>query len=400
MPDINDLLSKQKGKAKKMGIQLKKIKRTGPTRPWEKNPAPTTPIKNEKIEKVSPPKKEIKNGLSTAGHKLQSDLPKEEMAGQTQRPVTGQILPSTQRKHLHARQYLLLKLLKKIVGPDQKTIPISYPEIYAKTLIADRTLKRYIAKFEDLGIIAGKNTGWQMDGRQATVFTLNERRLNDYLSDELILHQNLHVGGQNEGPVARHSLSSSSDLYINELSTTTYTKSGLSFSIEDLDATDWSELSLEKLRKIARQFRTLEKAQDFLDRVSYAIVSQKGTQSEIKSPVAFLMKCLKEGVDVDGKYKSRRVRAEEASLAQMEDERRQLREVHARKWKLTFEEWLEKDAACRAKEFEKKFEELHPTSGEYPLPDPIKLKKLREIQAACFILENQVPTHLKEMLLE
>jgi len=75
------------------------------------------------------------------------------------------------------------------------------------------------------------------------------------------------------------------------------------------------------------------------------------------------------------------------------------KEIEAKRYKLKFEEWLEGDAQKRIKEFEGQIAVLHPTTGEFALPAPVKLKKLREIQVDSFILENQVPTHLRELLL-
>jgi hypothetical protein len=151
----------------------------------------------------------------------------------------------------------------------------------------------------------------------------------------------------------------------------------------------------------------LEAFQNFIDKVAYVVQKGRGTPSEVRSPVGFLIKSLERRfINVDPGYKSRlmRLQEEELRLRQLEVEemkrvRGENKKLELEKAKILFEEWLSNEAAKRIHEFEAERKRLNGTQKGYDVPAQVRAKQILQIQADTFLLETGLPLTMREGLL-
>lgn len=428
MPSIDDLLKKQKGKAQKLGIETKKIKRDGPSRPWEirasdfkapevpENPQiieskyiPTKVTVEEKVSqpvqpkapsvqlKASEPAKEMARHFPQSGTPSVGSVPNLER--QNEMPMARQNRAET-KNNISTKHLMLLAYFKKLCGSSNQAGPTNYFQLANETGLPERSLKRYVKELKEMGVIEQANSGWQPEGSQGTIFIFNQRLLNDSLSLSFLT-------SQNAVPMGGHFRRSSSNNINFIKTTTTESMNGMPNFLEELDLSKLPGVDRQKLRKYFGKYPDRESMQDFIDRVAFAIESQKGTKSAINHPGAFIDSCYDKGfVDVPSTYKSRRVLAEEealkreqAELEEIQKAREKRRLVEGEKAKIKFTDWLDAHAMKRMAEFEQKVAEKFPVTPGYPVPPSIKAGQLKQVQVEAFLIESDTSPSLRDILI-
>lgn len=418
MPSIDELLKKQKTKAEKLGIATKKMRRDGPSRPWEvkasdfmQAEAPPTPAptvanqfhgairKEAPIDRIPKIEKEIPTPVSAsevACHSLSTGMPHidemPKMARQNDGEVACHLAPN-EPLEISTKHLRLLVHFRKLCGSSNIVGPTTYFILSNETGIPERSLARYVKILTLKGIIQPKS-GRHTDGSQGTTYICDLRLMNDALSLSFLT-------GQSDRQVARQFERSSSN-YIN---TTTLQKSGMPLFVSEIDLSALPGIDPQVLKKYVAKYDTQEALQDFVDRVAYAIKIQAGTKNEVKFPGAFMAKCYEEGVNVPPTYKSRKARLEEEALSrelaefealkQLRDERRKL---EVEKAKIKFEEWLEGLTRDQIMKFESEQRVRFPSGGAFEVPASVRVKQLMEVKLDHFILETGLPQQFRDPL--
>jgi len=314
-----------------------------------------------------------------------------------------------QIRHLHVLGYLKTNLVS-----ENSTRLIYHRQICDVTGIPFASVRRYISDLYNLGIIIARRKAWS-NGFQGNYYQLNlvkTRELLGMMESLRYMSSEFNEARPQKNPSERsmsahyeHSLStnsSSSNLKID--STTTDDNH---YDLAKLDIDEFPGLDIESLVQFRRNFNSLEAFQNFIDKVAYVVQKGRGTPSEVRSPVGFLIKSLERRfINVDPGYKSRlmRLQEEELRLRQLEVEemkrvRGENKKLELEKAKILFEEWLSNEAAKRIHEFEAERKRLNATQKGYDVPAQVRAKQILQIQADTFLLETGLPLTMREGLL-